>query len=419
MDDRQRDAAPKGMRHIPMTGMPDYSFSITVSEVDCTGCGSCAAVCPGKKGEKALVMQPVNEHEERQQYFDYNKSLPTKPEVLDKFKETTLKGSQFKRPLLEFHGACAGCGETPYAILATQLFGERMYIANATGCSSIWSNSAPSTAYACTPEGRGPAWANSLFEDAAEFGYGMLLAKEVHDHCSFSECGTSSDDSAKAASARASQSVWIFGGDGWAYDIGFSGLDHVLASGRNINILVFDTEVYSNTGGQASKATPAGSTAKFAAGGKRLQKKDLASMAMTYGHVYVAQIAMGADYNQTLKAMLEAESYDGPSLLIAYSPCIEHGIRSGMGSSMHEEKKAVDAGYFHLFRYDPRRKDEGKNPFVLDSKEPTLSYEEFLEGENRYNILIRRKPEEAKLLFDQAARQAEERYEYLKQLGNM
>ena len=402
MDEKQRQNAPDGMPYVPMTGMPDHSFAVTVSEVDCTGCGSCAAVCPGKKGEKALVMQPVTAHQERQEYFDYNKSLPQKPEVLKKFKESTLKGSQFKQPLLEFHGACAGCGETPYAILATQLFGERMYIANATGCSSIWANSSPSTAYTCNSKGQGPAWANSLFEDAAEFGYGMVLAKEVHAQTDLSD--------------KPSQSVWVFGGDGWAYDIGFSGLDHVLASGRNINILVFDTEVYSNTGGQASKATPAGSTAKFAAGGKRLQKKDLASMAMSYGHVYVAQIAMGADFNQTLKAMLEAESYDGPSLLIAYSPCIEHGIRSGMGSSMHEEKKAVDAGYFHLFRYDPRRKEAGQHPFILDSKEPTLSYEEFLEGENRYNILSRRKPEEAKLLFDKASAHSKERYEYLKYL---
>lgn len=401
MNEEEKQSAPRGMRTLPMLGMEGYTFSVTVSEVDCTGCGSCAGVCPGKQGKKALVMQPVNEHQERQQYFDYNRSLPPKPQVLEKFRESTVKGSQFKQPMLEFHGACAGCGETPYAILATQLFGERMYIANATGCSSIWANSSPSASYTCNFQGQGPAWANSLFEDAAEFGYGMLLAREVQDK----------------ESAR--KSVWVFGGDGWAYDIGFGGLDHVLASGRNINVLVFDTEVYSNTGGQASKATPKGSTAKFAAGGKRIPKKDLASIAMSYGYVYVAQVAMGADYNQTLKAMLEAESYDGPSLIIAYSPCIEHGIRAGMGSSMHEEAKAVESGYFHLFRFNPALKQAGKNPFVLDSKEPSLSYEEFLEGENRYGLLARTRPDEAQSLFRQAAAQAMERYEYLKRLSDL
>lgn len=402
--------APKGMPTLPMMGMPEHTFSIVVSEVDCTGCGSCAGVCPGKQGNKALEMCPVHQHEERQQYFDYGKGLTRKPELLDKFKENTVKGSQFKRPLLEFHGACAGCGETPYTRLITQLFGEKMYIANATGCSSIWAYSAPSTAYTCTPEGCGPAWANSLFEDAAEFGYGMLLAQKAKEQ---TFCAFSDNTSSKATSDK---SIWIFGGDGWAYDIGFSGLDHVLASGENINILVMDTEVYSNTGGQASKATPTGSTAKFSSGGKRTRKKDLAGIAMTYGSVYVAQIAMGADFNQTLKALTEAEHYQGPSLIIAYAPCISHGIRAGMGSSQHEEAKAVQSGYFHLFRFNPALKEEGKNPFILDSKEPTLSYQEFLSGENRYDVLKRMHPQEADELFAKAEQYAKERYSYLKKL---
>ncbi len=400
MTDREKAAAPEGMKTLPMMGMDGYSFSIAVSEVDCTGCGSCAGVCPGKGGKKALEMCPVNEHEEHQEYFDYTKQLPVKTEVLEKFKPSTVKGSQFLKPFLEFHGACAGCGETPYAILVTQLFGERMYIANATGCSSIWANSAPSTAYTCNAQGQGPAWSNSLFEDAAEFGYGMFLADEVRN-------------------ASSDKAVWVFGGDGWAYDIGFSGLDHVLSCGRNINMLVFDTEIYSNTGGQASKSTPLGSTAKFSAGGKKRPKKDLAAIAMSYGYIYVAQIAMGADYNQTLKALQEAADYDGPSLIIAYAPCIEHGIQAGMGSSMHEEAKAVQSGYFHLFRFNPALKAAGKNPFTLDSKEPTLSYEEFLEGENRYNVLLRTRPEEAKKLFEEAALRARDKYEHLKKLQTL
>ncbi len=389
----EAENAPEGMQLLPFTGMPDYFFGITVSQVDCTGCGSCVGVCPGKQGKKALDMCPVHEHTEHQEYFDYGKSLPMKADVLEKFKENTVKGSQLRRPLLEFHGACAGCGETPYAKLVTQLFGERMYIANATGCSSIWANSSPSAAYTCTPEGCGPAWSNSLFEDGAEFGYGMLLADK--------------------ATRKQGKSHWVFGGDGFAYDIGFSGLDHVLSSGENINILIFDTEVYSNTGGQASKATPTGSTAKFASGGKKTQKKDLASMMMTYENVYVAQVAMGADYNQTLKAFLEAEQYDGPSLIIAYSPCISHGIKSGMGSSQHEEAKAVRSGYWHLFRYNPALLLEGKNPFQLDSPPPTLSYEEFLSGENRYTVLEHTQPEKARELFGLAKEHALQRYEKL------
>ena len=398
MTDTEKQAAPEGMKSLSMTGVPnDYHFSITVSEVDCTGCGSCAGVCPGKMGQKALVMTPIHEKEECQEYFDYGKSLPKKTEIQEIFKENTVKGSQLRRPLLEFHGACAGCGETTYPRLITQLFGERMYIANATGCSSIWANSSPSAAYTVTPEGKGPAWSNSLFEDAAEFGYGMLLANQT---------------------IRPGQKLshWIFGGDGFAYDIGFSGLDHVLASGKNINILIMDTEVYSNTGGQASKATPVGAYAKFASGGKTTRKKNLALMAMTYGDVYVAQIAMGADYNQTLRAILEAESYDGPSLLIAYSPCINHGIKTGMGSSQHEEAKAVKTGYFHLFRYNPALKKEGKNPFILDSKAPTLEYEEFLNGETRYTALMQSEPEKAKELFKRAQEDAMAQYEKLLRL---
>lgn len=392
---------PEGMPSLPMTGMEGHTFSIVVSEVDCTGCGTCAAICPGKQGRKALEMVPIAEHTERQQYFDFGKPLLPCKEAAEKFRKNTVKGSQFLRPYLEFSGACAGCGETPYVKLLTQLFGDRMFIANATGCSSIWANSSPSCAYTVDDEGKGPAWSNSLFEDGAEFGYGMLLAQET----------------AAKRGENTDTIQWVIGGDGWAYDIGFGGLDHVLASGSNINILVLDTEVYSNTGGQASKATPTGSTAKFVSGGKTTRKKDLASIAMTYGNVYVAQIAMGADFNQTLAAFTEAAEYPGPSLIIAYSTCIAHGIRSGLGSTPHEAKKAVDSGYFHLFRFNPLLKDEGKNPFILDSDEPQLNYEEFLDGEIRYDVLKRQKPDQAQLLFAQAEKQAKERYEYLKRLA--
>lgn len=398
-------AAPGGLITIPMAGMEDRRFAITISQADCTGCGSCAAVCPGRQGEKALEMTPVGEHQADQDIFDYCKPLLPCREAAEKFRPDTLKGSQFLRPLLEFSGACAGCGETPYVKLLTQLFGSRMFIANATGCSSIWANSSPSCAYALDGEGRGPAWSNSLFEDGAEFGFGMLMAQEAAQ---------------KRNPASGADTVqWVVGGDGWAYDIGFGGVDHVLASGKNINILVLDTEVYSNTGGQASKATPTGSTAKFASGGKRTRKKDLASMAMTYGNVYVAQIAMGADFNQTVKAFTEAAAYPGPSLVIAYATCIAHGIRAGLGSTSHEAKKAVDAGYYHLFRFNPALKDEGKNPFVLDSREPELQYEEFLDGEIRYDALKRYHPQQARELFRQAAAQAKERYLYLKGLERL
>ena len=453
--------APEGMDMIDMIGMPNMKFSIAVSAYDCTGCGSCANVCPGKKGEKALVMGNMEANAGRQTFFDYGTELPIKPEVVAKFKETTVKGSQFKQPLLEFSGACAGCGETPYAKLITQLFGDRMYIANATGCSSIWGNSSPSTPYTVNPQGRGPAWSNSLFEDNAEFGYGMLLAQNtirerlkasveklaengVNDDVkaaaqeyldTFSvgaTNGTATDKLVKALEDcdcgcaeraellknkdfLAKKSQWIFGGDGWAYDIGFGGVDHVLASGRDINVMVFDTEVYSNTGGQSSKSTPTGAIAQFAAGGKETKKKDMASIAMSYGYVYVAQISMGADFNQTVKAIAEAEAYPGPSLIIAYAPCINHGIKKGMSKAQTEEQLAVECGYWNNFRFNP----EAEKKFTLDSKEPKGDYQEFLNGEVRYNALMRANPEKAQRLFAQNEAEAMERYEYLKGLVNL
>ncbi|HIT89257.1 MAG TPA: pyruvate:ferredoxin (flavodoxin) oxidoreductase [Candidatus Merdenecus merdavium] len=450
--------APETMVTLPMTGMPDKRFSIVVSALDCTGCGSCANVCPGKKGEKALVMENMEANAGvKQPEFDFARTIPEKADVIEKFKTNTVKGSQFKQPLLEFSGACAGCGETPYARLITQLFGDRMYIANATGCSSIWGNSSPSTPYTVNKAGNGPAWSNSLFEDNAEFGYGMLLAQEalrnglkdkvtaLVESGSVKEAGQEwldtfavgatntaatakliaaleADGSAEAKDILADKdflakkSQWIFGGDGWAYDIGFGGVDHVLASGKDINIMVFDTEVYSNTGGQSSKSTPTGAVAQFAAGGKTVKKKDLASIAMSYGYVYVAQIAMGADYNQTVKAIAEAEAYPGPSLIIAYSPCINHGIRGGMGKAQTEEDKAVKAGYWHNFRFNPALAAEGKDAFSLDSKAPTESFQEFLQGEVRYTSLQRSNPEVAAELFAAAEKHAKDRYKYLKKL---
>ena len=453
--------APEGIKTLPMTGMKDeYQFTMTVSALDCTGCGSCANVCPGKKGAKALAMENLEANMGEQKYFDYGVTLPVKEDVIAKFKETTVKGSQFKQPLLEFSGACAGCGETPYAKLITQLFGDRMYIANATGCSSIWGNSSPSTPYTVNEKGHGPAWSNSLFEDAAEFGYGMLLGHKairaklqskvealVADGknadvkaagqewldtfnsgvtngaatdklvAALEACGCdASKDILAEKDFLAKKSQWIFGGDGWAYDIGFGGVDHVLASGQDVNIMVFDTEVYSNTGGQSSKATPTGAIAQFAAGGKEVKKKDLASIAMSYGYVYVAQIAMGADYNQCVKAIAEAEAYPGPSLVIAYAPCINHGIKVGMSKAQTEEKLAVEAGYWHTFRYNPALKAEGKAAFSLDSKAPTGDYKAFLNGEVRYNALARFNPERAEELFAKSEETAKERYEYLNKL---
>ena len=450
--------APEGTKAIDMIGMPGMKFTMSVSALDCTGCGSCANVCPGKKGEKALVMKNMEENIGSQQLFDFGREIPVKPEVVAKFKPETVKGSQFKQPLLEFSGACAGCGETPYAKLITQLFGDRMYIANATGCSSIWGNSSPSTPYTVTPEGKGPAWSNSLFEDNAEFGYGMLLAQkairkrlkaQVEEIAGFDKaseevkaackeyldtfnCGITNGDAAdklvallegcdcdtckdvvKNKDFLAKKSQWVFGGDGWAYDIGFGGVDHVLASGEDINVMVFDTEVYSNTGGQSSKATKTGATAQFAAGGKETKKKDLAGIAMSYGYVYVAQIAMGADFNQTVKAIAEAEAYPGPSLIIAYAPCINHGIKKGMSKAQTEEELAVKCGYWNNFRFNPAA--EGAK-FTLDSKEPAGDYQEFLDGEVRYNALKRANPEKAAKLFAKNEEEAMERYAYLKKL---
>ena len=455
--------APEGMQSIPMIGMPDMKFAITVSAYDCTGCGSCANVCPGKKGEKALVMGNMEENAGKQTFFDYGREIPVKPEVVAKYKETTVKGSQFKQPLLEFSGACAGCGETPYAKLITQLFGERMYIANATGCSSIWGNSSPSTPYTVTPEGKGPAWSNSLFEDNAEFGYGMLLAQNTirnrlkglveklaadaenedvkaaaQEYLDTYTCGatngTATDKLVAALEAcgcdraekaellknkdfLAKKSQWVFGGDGWAYDIGFGGLDHVLASGENVNIMVFDTEMYSNTGGQASKASNIGEVCQFAAAGKEMSKKSLAEIAMSYGYVYVAQIALGANPNQAVKCLAEAEAYNGPSLIIGYAPCELHGIaKGGMNHCQDEMKKAVKAGYWNLFSFDPAKKAEGKNPFTLTSKEGDGTYQEFLNNESRYTRLIKPFPERAERLFNESEKVAKERYEHLQKL---
>ena len=450
--------APADMKMKDMTGMPGYKFAITVSALDCTGCGSCANVCPGMKGNKALEMKGLEENLGEQKVFDFGQSLPVKEEVVAKFKENTVKGSQFKQPLLEFSGACAGCGETPYAKLITQLFGDRMYIANATGCSSIWGNSSPSTPYTVNAKGQGPAWDNSLFEDNAEFGYGMLLAQkairdglkskveavmadekaseEVKAACkewldTFNVGATNGTATDKLVAALegidcptckeivknkdflAKKSQWVFGGDGWAYDIGFGGVDHVLASGKDINIMVFDTEVYSNTGGQSSKATKTGAVAQFAAGGKDVKKKDLAGIAMSYGYVYVAQICMGADMAQTVKAISEAEAYPGPSLIIAYAPCINHGIKKGMSKAQTEEKLAVECGYWNNFRFNPA----AEKKFTLDSKAPKEEgYQDFLKGEVRYASLAMKNPERAAELFGRNESEAMERYAYLQKL---
>jgi pyruvate-ferredoxin/flavodoxin oxidoreductase len=435
-------------------------FGLGVSVLDCTGCGVCANVCP----TKALEMKSLESQLDQQEVFDYEVKTSDKPEIVEQFKDSTVKGSQFLQPMLEFSGACAGCGETPYAKLVTQLFGDRMYISNATGCSSIWGGSAPSTPYTTNKAGKGPAWANSLFEDNAEYGYGMFLAqntlrnrainkvkalyevaekpevKEIIKNYldtvddakanavateklvkAIEDCGCCRPEGKEVLACKdylSKKSMWIFGGDGWAYDIGFGGLDHVIASGENVNIFVFDTEVYSNTGGQASKSTPTGAIAQFAAAGKVVKKKDLAGIAMSYGYVYVAHIAMGANPAQCLKAIQEAEAYDGPSLIIAYAPCINHGIKTGMATAQAEEKKAVEAGYWHLYRYNPALKLEGKNPFSLDSKAPKVDekYKEFLMGEVRYNSLARSNPERAEKLFNQAVENAKERYDYLQRL---
>ena len=463
MTEEEIKNAPEGMQYTPMTGMPGYYYAIVVSVDDCTGCNLCSTQCPGNKKSEVLTMSSYQDNQDKQAFFDYAVTLPEKEEIYEKFAKTTVKGSQFAHPYLEFSGACAGCGETPYAKLITQLYGDKMIIANATGCTSIWASSTPSTPYNTDANGRGPAWANSLFEDNAEFGYGMKLAQdaiksgiarkleEIND--------TTSDEALKKAiteylgtlndtnlSAKATdelipllekcddplakevlkdknfmskKSHWIFGGDGWAYDIGYGGVDHVLAANQDVNMFVFDTEVYSNTGGQSSKASPEGSIAQFTAAGKDVKKKDLAAICMSYGYIYVAQVAMGADMNQCLKAIREAESYDGPSIIIGYAPCIAHGIRKGMGWIMEEEKAAVQSGYWNLFRYDPRRAKNGENPLVIDSKAPTKDYKEFLMGETRYINLEKKNPERAAKLFNNAAEDAKAKYERLKKLSEI
>ncbi|MCI5514411.1 MAG: pyruvate:ferredoxin (flavodoxin) oxidoreductase [Oscillospiraceae bacterium] len=449
MTDEEAAAAPDGTT-MTKHKRSDYQYALIVSTLDCTGCGSCANVCP----TKSLTMKPIATQLEKQKSFDALVDTPIKPEVVN---NTTI-GVQFKKPYLEFSGACAGCGETPYAKLATQLYGDRMYIANATGCSSIWGGSAPSTPYTVDKNGHGPAWSNSLFEDNAEFGYGMYLAQkqirerlaadaDVLSKAGIKEAdawletyndaatndkdayalieklkGTQLDGDAKVAAEdflkdadyAAKKYQFIFGGDGWAYDIGFGGLDHVIASNENVNIVVFDTEVYSNTGGQASKATPTGAVAKFAASGKVVKKKDLAQIAMSYGYVYVAQVAMGANPAQCLKAFQEAAAYDGPSIIICYAPCINHGIK--MPFNQAEQKKAVAAGYWNLFRYNPALIEQGKNPFSLDSKAPTADYIQFIEGETRYSALLRSFPGKAEKLFGIAAENSIEKYNKLARL---
>ncbi|AUM87331.1 pyruvate:ferredoxin (flavodoxin) oxidoreductase [Clostridium botulinum] len=442
-------------------GLEELGYRIQISPLDCTGCGNCADVCPAPG--KALIMKNAEEQIEMQsENWEFGLNINTKENLMD---PKTLKGSQFIRPLLEFHGACPGCGETPYIKLLTQLFGDRMMIANATGCSSIWGGSAPSIPYTTNSQGKGPSWGNSLFEDNAEYGYGMYLAvKQIREKLAelmqealnmeinqdlkdaFKQWLESMDDGEGSKTATAKileiisnenyqnnpilneimekkdylikKSHWMIGGDGWAYDIGFGGLDHVLASGDDVNIFVMDTEIYSNTGGQCSKSTQTGAIAKFAAAGKKIKKKDLGLMAMSYGYVYVAQIAMGANMNHTIKTIAEAEAYKGPSLIIAYAPCISHGIKTGMGTSIAEEKKAVESGYWHLYRYNPMLKGEGKNPFILDSREPTKPFKEFIQGEVRYSSLMNVFPDIAEKMSDMAKQHARERYDNYRHLAD-
>jgi pyruvate-ferredoxin/flavodoxin oxidoreductase len=464
LDESEQAIQPADFASLKANGkqFAGMSFRIQVDVLDCLGCGNCADVCPGKKGEKALEMVAIETQYHEQPNWDFCVSeVKSKQHLVDL--QANVKNSQFATPLFEFSGACAGCGETPYVKLISQLFGDRQMVANATGCTSIYSGSAPSTPYTTNDKGRGPAWASSLFEDNAEYGLGMTLATDVLRNrltelvkagVNCSDCS----DELKALFAEwlenkevpsktleleekikplvnacdcdickqirpltkhlVKKSQWIIGGDGWAYDIGYGGLDHVLASGKNVNILVVDTEVYSNTGGQSSKSTPLGAVAKFAASGKRVRKKDLGLMATTYGYVYVAQIAMGASQSQTLKAIREAEAYDGPSLIIAYSPCISHGLKAGMGKAQAEEERAVECGYWHLYRYNPLLEEEGKNPFTLDSKEPDWSkFQDFLMGEVRYNSLMKIFPKEAEELFVAAQANAKWRYDGYKRLS--
>ncbi|EIW19839.1 MULTISPECIES: pyruvate:ferredoxin (flavodoxin) oxidoreductase [Pelosinus] len=458
VNEEEMKNVPEGFIAKAAVGVKDLQFRLAISPLDCTGCGNCAQVCPAK--EKALIMKPLETQLHEVKLWDYLANISPKENPL---KKNTVKGSQFEQPLLEFSGACAGCGETPYVKLVTQLFGDRMMVANATGCTSIWGGSAPSIPYTTNHEGHGPAWANSLFEDNAEFGLGMHLGvKALREKLAGTvkeaiELNISAElkaaladwlehkDSGEASRSRANlvaslvaaekgdnallneidknkdflvkRSQWIFGGDGWAYDIGYGGLDHVLASGEDVNVLVLDTEIYSNTGGQASKSTPAAAIAQFAASGKTTKKKDLGMMAMSYGYVYVAQIAMGADKNQTLKAIAEAEAYPGPSLVIAYAPCISHGLRKGMGFSQLEIKNAVECGYWGMYRYNPTLKEEDKNPFILDSKEPTADFQEFLMGEVRFASLKKQYPDLADALFAKTEKDAKERLATYKRLA--
>ena len=468
VNEEELNNAPEAFKTKKATGkgFDGLQYRMQVSPMDCTGCGNCADVCPAK--EKALVMKPFETQEVEVENWAYAADTTKVAPKGDIMNPNTVKGSQFRQPLMEFSGACAGCGETAYIKLVTQLFGDRMMIANATGCSSIWGGSAPSTPYTVNHEGKGPSWANSLFEDNAEYGLGQHLAVEqirgklTDDIQKLVSLATDEDgkqvfqnwldnkdngeasveaskgvvelinnaepkteetkvllDSVKSrADYLVKRSQWILGGDGWAYDIGYGGLDHVLASGENVNVLVFDTEVYSNTGGQSSKSTPLAAMAKFAAAGKRSRKKDLGMMAMSYGNVYVAQVAMGADYNQFVKAVVEAEAYDGPSLIIAYAPCINHGIKEGMGRSVANEEQAVKAGYWHLYRHNPVLRAEGKNPFSLDSKEPTASFRDFLMGQVRYSAIAKQFPEEAEELFTQAEESAKDRLDSYKRLAD-
>ncbi|TFH40377.1 MAG: pyruvate:ferredoxin (flavodoxin) oxidoreductase, partial [Chrysiogenales bacterium] len=463
LDENEAAGVPVGTVLIDAKGkeLQGLRFRIQISPLDCTGCGNCADVCPAK--EKALVMKPIDSQTEQAHVWEYfSGNVTYKDNLLPK---TTVKGIQFAQPLFEYSGACAGCGETPYIKLVTQLYGDRMMIANATGCSSIYGGTAPSTPYCTNPDGHGPAWASSLFEDAAEYGYGMLaginqmkqriadLAMNIIEKNVSSELkvllnewlenhhdaektkkiaerlvplleqdgGECPWEILKLKQYLVKKSVWSFGGDGFAYDIGYGGIDHVIASGEDINILVLDTEVYSNTGGQSSKSTPLAAVAKFAAAGKRVGKKDLGMMAMTYGNVYVAQIAMGASQLQSIRAIIEAEAYPGPSMIIAYSPCINHGLRAGMGKSQLEEKLAVECGYWHLYRNNPLLEAQGKNPFILDSKEPKWDkFQDFLQGEIRYSSLMKSSPDNARELFKAAEDSARSRYtRYRKLAGNV
>ncbi|MBC2410972.1 pyruvate:ferredoxin (flavodoxin) oxidoreductase [Clostridium saccharobutylicum] len=459
LNEAEKNAAPADAKVVAAKALKTEEplfYAMGVAPLDCSGCGNCAQICPAPG--KALVMKPQESQHDQIAVWDYLiDEVTTKKNPMNK---NTVKGSQFEQPLLEFSGACAGCGETPYAKVITQLFGDRMMIANATGCSSIWGGSAPSTPYTTNKNGHGPAWANSLFEDNAEYGLGMFLGvKAIRQRIAErAEAAIAANDPAKAelqdwvdnvnegAGTRerdeklvaaleksnteaakeilaekdyfVKRSQWIFGGDGWAYDIGYGGVDHVLASGEDVNIFVFDTEVYSNTGGQSSKSTPTAAIAKFAASGKKTKKKDLGMMAMTYGYVYVAQINMGADKNQVLKAIAEAEAYKGPSLIIGYAPCINHGLRIGMGNSQEEAKRATACGYWQMYRFNPELKEAGKNPFVLDSKEPTADFKEFLMGEVRYSSLAKAFPEQAEALFEKTHKDAMDRLEGYKKLAN-